>query len=165
MFLSNIEGIPKVVEVGILVQPGEVDEVGPVVVDQGVESEPVLPGLREVLDVDVLVAVGPPLAPEQQRLLCRLLLRRLAGRGLIVVDVDLDLLDLEAEDDGPDEAEDHPRVAVHNILGSNILKPHFGVEKGKRFVDIFNPAILDFSRQQNTFLHDKLSGKGIMFQR
>ena len=110
--------------------------------DQAVESEPVLPGLREVLDVDVLVSVRSSL-----------------------LNVDLDLLDLEAENDRPDEAEDHPWVAVHNILGSNILKPHFGVEKGKRFVDIFNPAILDFSRQQNTFLHDKLSRKGIMFQR
>jgi len=47
MFFSNVEGIPKVVQVGILVQPGEVDEVRPMVVDQGVESEPVLPGLRE----------------------------------------------------------------------------------------------------------------------
>ena len=133
--------------------------------DQAVESEPVLPGLREVLDVDVLVSVRSSLTPEQQGFLGRLLLRCLPGRCFVVINVDLDLLDLEAEDDRPDEAEDHPWVAVHNILGSNILKPHFGVEKGKRFVDIFNPAILDFSRQQNTFLHDKLSGKGIRCQR
>ena len=155
MFFSNIKGIPKVVQVGILVQPGEVDEVRPMVMDQGVESEPVLPRLREVLDVDVLVSVRSSLTPEQQGFLGRLLLRCLPGCCFVVIDVDLDLLDLEAEDDRPDEAEDHPRVAVHDILRSNILKPHFGVEKGKRFVDIFNPAIWNFSRQQNTFLHDK----------
>ena len=33
------------------------------------------------------------------------------------------------------------RVSVHDILGSNILKPHFGVEKGKEFLDIYIPAI------------------------
>ena len=110
------------------------------VLDQAVESEPVLPGLREVLDVDVLVAVGPPLAPEQQRLLRRLLLRRLAGRGLIVVDVDLDLLDLEPEDDRPDQAEDHPRVAVHDVLRPDVLQTHFRVQERQGFVHIFNPA-------------------------
>ena len=151
----NIEGIPKVVQVGILVQPGEVDEVRPMVMDQGIESEPVLPRLREVLDVDMLVSVRSSLTPEQQGFLGRLLLRCLPGCCFVVIDVDLDLLDLEAEDDRPDEAEDHPWVSVHDILRSNILKPHFGVEKGKRFVDIFNPAIWNFSRQQNTFLHDK----------
>ena len=55
--------------------------------DQAVESEPVLPGLREVLGVDMLVSVRSSL-----------------------LNVDLDLLDLEAEDDRPDEAEDHPGV-------------------------------------------------------
>ena len=62
----NIEGIPKVVQVGILVQPGEIDEIRPMVIDQGVESEPVLPGLQEVLDVDVLIYVCSSLTPEQQ---------------------------------------------------------------------------------------------------
>ena len=123
------------------------------ILDQAVESEPVLPGLREVLDVDVLVAVGPPLAPEQQRLLRRLLLRRLAGRGLIVVDVDLDLLDLETEDDRPDETEDHPWVPVHDVFGSDVLKTHFGVEEGEGFVDIFDPEekILDFQDNRAHF--------------
>jgi hypothetical protein len=43
-------------------------------------------------DVDILVASGVPLAPEQESVLGRLLLARVA---LLLVHVDLDLLDLK----------------------------------------------------------------------
>lgn len=36
--------------------------------------------------------------------------------------IDLNLLDLEAEDDGPDETENKARVAIHDVLSSNTLK-------------------------------------------
>ena len=35
-----------------------------------------------------------------------------------------DLLDLEAQDDGPDEAERQRRAAVDNVLGTDVLKLH-----------------------------------------
>ena len=31
-------------------------------------------------------------------------------------------LNLESEDDRPDEPEDHPRVPVHYVLGTNVLQ-------------------------------------------
>ena len=79
MFISNVKGVPKVVQVGVLVQLGEVDEVWPMVVDQEIEPKPVLPRQREVLDVNMLVSVRSSLTPEQQGLLRRHLLRRLPG--------------------------------------------------------------------------------------
>ncbi len=33
-------------------------------------------------------------------------------------------LDLEAENDGPDEPEDHPGVPVHNVLRTDVLQAH-----------------------------------------
>ena len=39
-------------------------------------------------------------------------------------DINVDDLDLEAQDDGPDEAEDQPRVAVHDVLGTDTLQTH-----------------------------------------
>lgn len=77
------------------------------------------PYTRKVLYVDLLVRVGLPLAPEQQRVLRRLLLAAL----VLLVDVDLDLLDLEPQDDGPDEAQDEPGVAVDDVLGADALQP------------------------------------------
>ena len=47
-------------------------------------------------------------------------------------------LDLEAENDSPDETEDHPGVAVHNVLSSNILQPDLGVEEGQALVDVLH---------------------------
>ncbi len=38
-------------------------------------------------------------------------------------------LDLEAENDGPDEPEDHPGVPVHNVLRTDILQTHLSHDK------------------------------------
>ncbi len=38
-------------------------------------------------------------------------------------------LDLEAENDGPDEPEDHPGVPVHNVLCTDILQAHLSHKK------------------------------------
>ena len=65
----------------------------------------------EVLDVDVLVGGGLPLAPEEEPLL---------GRHLL----DGDVLDGEAEDDGPDHAQRHLDVAVHDLLGADRHQLH-----------------------------------------
>ena len=60
------------------------------------------PGV-EVLDVDVLVGRRLALAPEQQALL---------GRHLF----DRDVLDGEAQNDGPDHAQRHLDVAVDDLF-------------------------------------------------
>jgi hypothetical protein len=38
-------------------------------------------------------------------------------------------LDLEAENDGPDEPEDHPGVPVNNVLRTDVLQAHLSQEK------------------------------------
>ena len=60
-----------------------------------------------------LVASGLLLAPEEQGVL---------GREL----VDRDVLDLEAQNDGPDQTEGEHRVAVDNVLWANVLEDDLG---------------------------------------
>jgi hypothetical protein len=38
-------------------------------------------------------------------------------------------LDLEAENDSPDEPEDHPGVPVHNVLRTDVLQAHLSHKK------------------------------------
>lgn len=57
---------------------------------------------RKVLYVDSGIAVSLSLTPEQQRILGRFFLAAL----VLLVDVDLDLLDLEAQDYRPYQTED-----------------------------------------------------------
>lgn len=70
--------------------------------DEGAECQAVFEGEVEVLDVDVLVGGGLPLAPEQQTFL---------GSHLLHGDV----LDGETQDDGPDHAESHFQVTVDDF--------------------------------------------------
>lgn len=56
----------------------------------------------EVLHVDVLVGCSLALAPQQQPLL---------GRHLLHADV----LDGEAQDNGPDHTQSHLEVAIHDL--------------------------------------------------
>ena len=73
------------------------------------------PGV-EVLDVDVLVGRRLALAPEQQALL---------GRHLF----DRDVLDGEAQNDGPDHAQRHLGVSVHDLCTD---ERQFGAGKNTR---------------------------------
>ena len=61
----------------------------------------------EVLDVDVFVGGGLPLAPEEETFL---------GRHLL----DWDVLDGETQDDGPDHAQGHLDVAVDDFWKSEV---------------------------------------------
>ena len=44
-------------------------------------------------------------------------------------------LDLEPEDDGPYETQDHPRISIHHILSSNVLQSYLNMTCG--IVDTF----------------------------
>ena len=79
-----------------------VDEVGPVSVDERAERQAVLEARVEVLHVHVLVGRRLALAPEQEALL---------GGHLL----DRDVLDGEPQDDGPDHAQRHLQVTVHDL--------------------------------------------------
>lgn len=87
LLLGDVEGVVQVVYGVGAVQPLELDEVGPVLVDDGVEGQAVAPRGGEVAHVHVVVAGGLHLAPEEQRVL--------RGLGLLVVGLlDGDVLDL-----------------------------------------------------------------------
>ena len=79
-----------------------VDEVGSVPVDERAEGEAVLEAGVEVLHVDVLVGRRLALTPEQETLLSGHLLHA-------------DVLDGEPQDDGPDHAQRHLQVTVHDL--------------------------------------------------
>ena len=101
------------------------------------------------------IAIGFSLAPQQQCIFGGFLLRTFI---LVLVNVDFNFLDksilnvndfghpinsyldLEAEDDSPDESEDHSGVAVHNVLRSDVLQPDLGVEEGQALVDVLHPV-------------------------
>jgi len=130
--LGHVKGAVEVVAVGVRVQSAEVEEVGPLRVDEGAEGEAVAPAAGEVEDADARVAGRLALAPEQQGLLGRPPLLRL------VLQLDLDVLDLEAEDDGPDEAEDERGVAGHDVLGADALQLHLGLYECQRSVHVLD---------------------------
>ena len=109
-------------------------------VDDGIEGEAVAPRSREVPDVDVVVARGLHLAPEQQGVLGR------SGCLTGSVLLDRDLLNLEPQDDRPDETEREPRVAVDNVVGTEVLQVDaLLVEEGKGFVHVFQAVNAHFS--------------------
>ena len=87
-------------------------------VDDGVEGQTVAPRGGEVPDVDVVVAGRLHLAPEQQGILGG------PGSSSRARLFDGDLLNLEPQDDGPDEAEGEPGVPVHDIVGPHVLQVH-----------------------------------------
>ena len=57
-----------------------------------------------------------PLTPQEQSLLGRLHLRRLI--------LQLDVLNLKPQDDGPDQPQNQTGVTIHNVLRTNVLKVH-----------------------------------------
>jgi len=72
--VCNGEGVVQVACGVVLIELLVVDEVGPVLVDEGIESKAVAPAGGEVAHVDVLVVGGLDLAPEEERVLSRALL-------------------------------------------------------------------------------------------
>ena len=113
--MDNFEGVVEFVHCFGLGQLVVLYEVSPVLVDDGVEGQTVPPGGGEVPHVDVVVASSLDLAPQQQGVLGRpRLLALLLHHG--------DLLDLEPQDDGPDETEGESGVAVHDVVGAHILQ-------------------------------------------
>lgn len=71
----------------------------------------------KVMNGNSIVAISLPLAPQQQRILCRLLLTAL----VVLIYFYLDFLDLEPEDDRPDKAKDQSGIPVHDIFCADAL--------------------------------------------
>jgi hypothetical protein len=99
-------------------------------VNDGVEGQTVAPGGGKVPDVDVVVAGGLHLAPEQKSILGG---PRGCSRSRLFHG---DLLDLELEDDGPDETEGESRVSADDVVSAYVLEVDpLLVQEGERLVD------------------------------
>ena len=100
-------------------------------VNDGVEGQTVAPGGGEVPDVDVVVAGGLHLAPEQKSILGG---PRGCSRSRLFHG---DLLDLEPEDDGPDETEGESGVSADDVVSAYVLEVDpLLVQEGERLVDV-----------------------------
>jgi len=97
----------EIVEFIFGVERVKVNQIRAMGVDEGGKGEAVVERLVKVVDVDVGIALGLLLAPEEQAVL---------GRHM----VDANVLDLEAQDDGPDQAQREHWVAIGNVLGTNV---------------------------------------------
>ena len=65
------------------------------------------------------------------------------------------ILDLETENDGPDESQDHPGVSVNNVFSPDVLQSDLGVKEGQTLVDILNSVN---SHLATVWLPELLSG-------
>ncbi len=82
--------------------------------NESVEGKPITPTVGKVCDVHPLVALCLALTPAQQSLL----------RALEILPLDLNVVDLEPQDDGPYEPEHEGALVVHNVLRPDRLKMH-----------------------------------------
>ena len=106
----------------------------------GIEGQTVSPGSGEVPDVHVVVAGRLHLAPEQESILGR---SRSSSRSRFF---NSDLLDLEPEDDCPDETEGQPRVSVDDVVGAHVLEMDpLLVQEGERLVDVLQAVNAHFA--------------------
>ena len=90
-----------------LVQLIEIDQVRAVDIQQGAEGQAVVPARAEIPHLDLIIARRLPLTPQQQAL---------ARTQALIVDV----ADGEAQDQGPDQAEDDLAIAVDDVLGADV---------------------------------------------
>lgn len=97
LVLGHVERVVQVVYGVRFGQFLELDQIWPVFVNDGVERQPVAPRSREIPHVHVMVTGGFHLAPEKKRVLRRF-------RFLIIRLLDRDILYLESQDYGPNEA-------------------------------------------------------------
>ena len=112
---SDVERIVQIVNSIGLGQFVKLNEVGSMLVNDGIESQTISPGGREISDVNIMIASSFHLAPEQQRVLGALCL-------LVICLLDSDVLDLEAQNYRPDETEGEPRIAVDDVVRAHVLE-------------------------------------------
>jgi len=106
VLLCDVEGEVKVLTRIVLAQLVVVKEVRTVLVDEGAESKTILEAVLEVLNVDVTIALGLLLAPEEETLLgTETFLREIA--------------DSETKDDGPDHTKSKSDVTITDILSTD----------------------------------------------
>lgn len=101
-------------------------------VDDGVEGETIAPRCCEVSHVDVVVTSRLHLAPQQQGILGR------SGGSSWTRLFDCDFLDLEPEDDGPDETQCEPGISVDDIVCTHVFQVDaLLVQEGESLVHVF----------------------------
>ena len=119
-------------------------------VDDGVEGQTVAPRGGEVPDVDVVVAGRLHLAPEQQGILGG------PGSSSRARLFDGDLLNLEPQDDGPDEAEGEPGVSINDVVCAHVFQVHaLLVQEGERLVHVLQAVNSHFALGRAGLKQDK----------
>ena len=108
-------------------------------VDDGVKCQTVSPGRGEVPDVDIVVASGLHLTPEQQCVLGSL------RTNLLIFDFN-DVSDLEPQDDGPDQTERQSGMTIDDVMRSEVLQMNpLVVQEGQGLVHVFQAVNTHFA--------------------
>jgi len=111
VLLGNVEGEVEVLTRIFLAEGVVVKKIGTVLVDESAEGKTILEAVLEVLNIDILVALGLLLAPEEKTLLgAETFLRKIA--------------DGETKDDGPDHTKSKSDVTITDILSTDGNKVH-----------------------------------------
>jgi len=111
-----------------------------VLVDDGVEGETIAPRRGEVPHVHVVVTSRLHLAPEEQGVLGG------SGGSSRTRFFDCDFLDLEPKDDGPDETQGEPGVAVDDIVCTHVFQVDaLLVQEGESFVHVLQAVNAHFT--------------------
>ena len=148
MLFCHFEGIIQVFNGPIRVQAIVIDQVRSMRVDQRIESQAILPAGRKVGHFHSRVVLGPALRPQQEGFLRRSLLPRELRRILSIKSewgksiwykaclstshkrreytyvLLLNLLNLEAQNNGPDETQNQCGISVNDIFCSNTLQTY-----------------------------------------
>jgi hypothetical protein len=111
VLLSDVKGQVEVLTRILLAKGVKVEEIGTMLVDEGAESETILEAVLEILNIDITVALGLLLAPEEETLLgAETFLREIA--------------DGETKDDGPDHTEGKSDITIADILSTDGNEVH-----------------------------------------
>ena len=139
LLLGSFKCVVEVVHCIGLGQLLVLNQVGSVLVDDGIEGQTISPGGREVSNIDIVVASRLDLAPQQEGVL--------GGPGLLaLLLVDGDLLDLEPQDDRPDETQSQPRVSVYDVVRAHVLQvDSLLIQEAQSLVNIFQAVDSHFT--------------------
>jgi len=106
VLLGNVESEIEVLTGVVLAEGVKVKKIRTVLVDESAEGKTILEAVLEVLNVDVTIALGLLLAPEEETLLgTETFLREIA--------------DSETKDDGPDHTKSKSDVTITDILSTD----------------------------------------------
>uniref|UniRef100_A0A182Q0I8 Uncharacterized protein n=1 Tax=Anopheles farauti TaxID=69004 RepID=A0A182Q0I8_9DIPT len=144
--LRDVERMVEVFNVPPRHEAVVVEQIRPVRVDERVETETRAPRVGKIGNVHVLVTVRLSLAPQQQRIFGGFLFRRfiffilkafidqwMPRKTHDTYHIDFDLLNLESQNDGPNQAKNKAGIMVDDIFRTDRFQANLKIEKIKTF--------------------------------